>query len=975
MHIRIRLPSIFIFFFAHLFLVFSSFSQTISNVEGKVTDRQTGDPLPGANVLVVKTSLGASTDLNGNFVIRNVSPGSYMIRTAYVGYETDTVAIVVPEGVVVSIDLRLKPVGVQGKEVVVTAQASGQNAAINQQLASDQIVNVVSAAKIQELPDANAAESVGRLPGVSLIREGGEGSQVVIRGLAPQYNEITIDGVQMSGNTTPSTPSDVTASSNFGDRATDLSMILSSMLGGIEVTKAITPDMDAAVLGGVVNFDLREAQTSTPQFHLLGQDNYDNLQNTYNDYKFAADGEKRFFDDKLGIFAEGDIEQINLTSDVLGASYFLNQKILAVENPTYISNLNLTDEPRERQRYDATVVMDYRLPEGKIDLMNFASQGITDEQDRGESYSLTGNTHDYTLALSRNVLSQITNLFEVQKQFSFLNVDAKLSHVYSETQVPSQSSFSFQQSNAGIANPEYQGSNPELIPKLANDVLNQTFLFGLSASNSLTRERDLTGSLDLNTNVDFSDEVTSTVKFGGQYRYTLRSYAYNQGNGNVYYSGANVISGIKNAFPWMDSTINKYNGVILPLFVDQNFSYGNFLGGDYELGPPLNAGLLQQVLKIAQRAGTLEAWSPNSEASIQSNYSGDEIRTAGYGMWTLHLGSSLTFLPGVRYQNLLTNYTAPRGIVTTEAGEAYQYYNATTVESHGFWLPMVHLILKPSSWSQFHLAYTSTLTYPDFSAITPEYQIGIGSVDWHNYLLEPAHSSNYDAILSVYNNTIGLLSVDGFYKHINNLIFPWSGYILNPSLYPGLPPSTAGNIITTSFNDPYPVELWGIELDWETHFWYLPDPLSGLVLSANYTHIFSQAQYPYTYINVVSQFPPVADTINTYYKDRLLQQPDDIANLALGYDYKGFSIRVSMLYQANVFESSNFWPELRANTAPYLRWDIAAKQNLPWYGLQVFLDLNNINGERDIQIEQGSGFPAAESHYGMTADAGLRLEL
>ena len=114
----------------------------------------------------------------------------------------------------------------------------------------------------------NAAESVGRLPRISLIREGGEGSEVVIRGMAPQYNEVTIDGVQMPGNITPNsnqlpgnTPSNLVQSSDFGDRATDLSMISSNMLGGIEVIKEITPDMDAAVLGGVVNFDLRKAKS------------------------------------------------------------------------------------------------------------------------------------------------------------------------------------------------------------------------------------------------------------------------------------------------------------------------------------------------------------------------------------------------------------------------------------------------------------------------------------------------------------------------------------------------------------------------------------------------------------------------------------------------------------------------------------------------------------------------------------------
>ncbi len=128
------------------------------------------------------------------------------------------------------------------------------------------IMNVVSAARIQELPDVNAAESVGRLPGVSLIRTGGEGSQVVIRGLSPQYNQITMDGVELSSNVNSQNSiisgdrnQGTAAASLLGDRGMDLSMISSSMLGGIEVIKAITPDMDATVLGGVVNFDMRKA--------------------------------------------------------------------------------------------------------------------------------------------------------------------------------------------------------------------------------------------------------------------------------------------------------------------------------------------------------------------------------------------------------------------------------------------------------------------------------------------------------------------------------------------------------------------------------------------------------------------------------------------------------------------------------------------------------------------------------------------
>ena len=131
---------------------------------------------------------------------------------------------------------------IEGKPVVVTAQATGQRGAINQQLTSNTIINVVSAEKIRQLPDDNAATALSRLPGVSLMN----GDQVVIRGVEAKLNQVLINGIQM-----PST--------DMGNRSTNLGFISSNMLSGIEVIKAITPDMDANTVGGVVNLRLASA--------------------------------------------------------------------------------------------------------------------------------------------------------------------------------------------------------------------------------------------------------------------------------------------------------------------------------------------------------------------------------------------------------------------------------------------------------------------------------------------------------------------------------------------------------------------------------------------------------------------------------------------------------------------------------------------------------------------------------------------
>ncbi len=145
-------------------------------------------------------------------------------------------------------------------------------------------------------------------------------------------------------------------------------------------------------------------------------------------------------------------------------------------------------------------------------------------------------------------------------------------------------------------------------------------------------------------------------------------------------------------------------------------------------------------------------------------------------------------------------------------------------------------------------------------------------------------------------------------------------------------------------------------------------------MNVNYTHIFSGAKYPFT-MTERGGFPPTISYVDTFYTDRLIDQPNDIVNLSIGYDYQGFSARVSMIYQANVYSGTSFWPQLRTHTATYARWDFSAKQKLPWYGLQLYADVNNLNGAADITVVQGTGFPTSEQSYGLTADLGLRWTL
>ena len=205
-----------------------TFGVPAGRVTGTVVDANSGEPLPGANIRIEGTTLGAATTIEGTFVIPNAPSGRQLLLISYIGYNPKEVYVDVPDGGSVSVEVELEWEGVSGDEVVVTAAAEGQMGAINRQLQSNTITSIVSADRIREVPDVNAAESIGRLPGVSLQRSGGEANKVVIRGLSPKYNTVTVNGVRL-----PATGGD--------DRSVDLSLISNQMLDGIEVAKAIMP--------------------------------------------------------------------------------------------------------------------------------------------------------------------------------------------------------------------------------------------------------------------------------------------------------------------------------------------------------------------------------------------------------------------------------------------------------------------------------------------------------------------------------------------------------------------------------------------------------------------------------------------------------------------------------------------------------------------------------------------------------------
>jgi TonB-dependent receptor len=773
-------------------------------------------------------------------------------------------------------------------------------------------------------------------------------------------------------------------------------MISSNSLEGIEVYKTVTPDMDAAVLGGTVNFRLREAEESSsgfPLVSLLCQGTYNDLMSTYKDFKFVAGAEQRYFDNRFGVFVQAIAQRQNLISNGLDASYYLPDKSGNPDNVA-LSSLNLSFSPNIKERYGGTITFDYRLPSGTIKLLNNISYSNTTNEQHSQTYNLRRNNIEFATQLWSNKLNAVTNILEYEQTIGLFEFDAKLSNAYSDNHTPSGWSVIFNQISTGISEIA-KDENPEKIASTARTKIDPDNMYwaGNSTWSSYNKQNDTQFSLDLKRDFYLSNNTSFTLKTGGQFRYTQRNHNFDNGFGSLYTGAAvDFRNDIIQTLPWLlDDPYNlayeqKFN---IRGFYNQNMDFGKFLKGRYGIDSGVDVNKIDKVLAEIKNLGeaitapsNVPAYVPDRYGSKASDYDGNEARSAVYFMGRINIGPQITIISGVRYQGLKTSYSAAHFIGNADAPNPYpfdlDYKWVTKDEYHGYWLPNAIAKYEPFRGLSFRVSYTNTLAYPDFYTIVPRMDISSSSghwVVWNNYGLKPAYSSNYDFQVAVYNNEVGLFAVSPFLKRINNLIFSQSTYISDPSKYPGLPNNIETFLLSTFINNPHRVDVWGIETEWQTHFWYLPGPLSGLVLNINYTHIFSSADYPYTVTKHSPVYPFPTIHIDTTYTDRLIHQPNDIVNLSLGYDYKGFSILTSMIYQSQVYNGTDFYNSLRSDKENYLRWDLVINQKLPLYNIEVYLHLNNLNGAPDTYTVRGSGFPESESHYGLTADFGVRLEL
>jgi len=961
---------------AFIFLALGAVFSQSGTLIGTITDGNDKSPLPFSSILVKGTTVGVSTNIDGKYILTGIPVGRQKIVFSYIGYATVEKEVLIKAGATVTLDISLSMEAIIGKEITVTAQMKGQMQAINQQVNAKGIINVVSAEKLKELPDGNVADAMGRLPGIMVQRNGGEGEKIIIRGLDPKYSTVSVNGAMA-----PST--------DAKDRSVNLNLISPDIISGLEIMKANTADQDADGLGGTVNMVVKEADKER-KLNFSVQGGYSGQINNFGHSKGTLFYSQRFFNKKLGLMLSGSAESTDRSSEEFKAAYDVTGDPLPGDPyvQPFITSVRLESNSETRNRYNISANFDFSLGKSTFKMVNMFSRTDKNIFNREKRYDTDGASVRFYQYDTKEQEWMISNSLDAKHVIGTTQLTWGASRSQSKQSTPYDHSLQFRHTSAFAVSPaDLSLLNPLNLPaeENMNEKLENYYLYDGVMLNLKSAETESSFWLNYEIPYNINDKIGGFLKIGGKGRWKER-----ENKSKRWYERFDTFtSPIVDRESFTKAT-NGHVGIVD--FLDPNFTSKNFLNG---LSPNLNIdkALDRQVVSDWYQRN-IALYEDLPTIKVKEDYWGNEAMYAAYIMGEMNFGKYVTFIPGVRFDYTQMTYTAYKGDglpPSDDSSAANLVFEEQTESSNDMHvLPQIHLRIKPFKGFDIRLAYTNTLSRPDFDYLAPRTQISPSNstIRYSTPKIKSATSENFDIILSYYNQKIGLFSISAFRKNISNFVYMRTARIIkgtetDPSKF-NVPELTNGYIITYPVNNPAMSYINGIEMEAQTNFKYLPNPFKGIVLSANMTFMNSETKYQSTLIKRVANpnfgqpGEPRAIFINqdTTYTDRLLKQPDFLVNISIGYDIKGFSARISYSYMGNILTMPQYRIDGadKESTLAFARWDLQVKQKIG-KKISIYASVENIFNEADKAVRNVTNYYTYIENYGMAAKIGLKLDI
>lgn len=890
-------------------------------VTGQVVDNQNLS-LPGAVLRLEPGRYHTLSDDYGKFEFLNVPEGTYSLVVTYMGYQAFHTEVMLSPGKTVTLAVRMQEAPIVGTEVFIMGdRLKGQAKALNNQKSNENITNVVSS-------------------------DQGEARDIIIRGLAPELNSVTLNG-----NRIPSAEGD--------NRRVQMDLIPSDMIQTIEVSKTLTPDMDADAIGGSVNLITRAALASR-RISATFSGGYNPIRETPLFTGGLVYG-NRFLNNKLGLVLSGSYNSNTYGSD--------NVESVWKEDDfgnVYVEELEIRKYDVKRVRRSIAAALDYKFNERNTitfnamynwrdDWENRYSNAVKDlEPEYDDQDQITGFTGSMIRENKAGANSGRGNGSRLEEQRvqqyslrgdhligSQLDMDWSVSYSTASEYKPNERYISFEAEDVAFGK-GYDTEAFPLVQPLEAPLAAAYGLDELSQSTSSTSEDELGVRLNFRIPMSVIPDQKGRLRFGGRLRF---KHKVRDNNFNEYTPIGDDMADLS-LVPTVNWPGDKYfpNAKYVPGF----FADKNYVGGLNLTNTSLFEG------------------EDIPDEYLADNYTARETITAGYLRWDQHFSDKLSMILGLRLENTNINY---EGNLIQDESEL----EGTRTIKNSYLNVLPGVTFKYNATQDFILrgAVTTSLARPNYYHLSPFVNTVLEDqeVMAGNPNLKAAYAWNVDLMAEYYFKSVGILSGGVFYKHISNFIYQYRNENLTNDEFASLFPESgnpvpSGEVWTLmQARNGDLVSMYGFELSLQRQLDFLPGSfLKGFGVYANYTFTQSSAKGIYNEDGELREDIALPGTA------------PHMLNLSLSWENKKFSARGSLNYAAGYISElgGDSFEDRFYDKQMFL--DINASYTMVSW-LRVFAEANNLTNQ-PLRFYQGVASRTAQmEYYGPRFNLGLKFDL
>jgi TonB-dependent receptor len=846
-------------------------SPTRGALAGRLTD-SLGAGVAGAVVHLNNTPYGGVTDGGGRYHVESIASGSYTVSVRRLGFASDTFSVTIGSSVVTMPDRVMRSAAAVLAGVVVKESPrlnETREAALAKRDQADNIMVVQSGDEIRSLPNANAAEALARMPGISTERDEGEGKFVQIRGTEPRLSNVTINGAHVPGT-------------EDTDRVPKLDDVPSDLLGALEVSKTLRADMDADAIGGSVNM-----VTKLPEGPPRG-------------YVALQGGQQSQLDARQGqwsLMYGGRFGEQQKVGALLGFTFDRNNRSIEDVEPAWSVDGSRSfpvewdqrDYVYGRTRAGGTGAFDYRFDGGSTlafrglysAFRNFGTRYRFDAAGGGDDSLPTGATGYATGATFVREVSHRTpdeRMYGVSLTGQSPTVPVSLSYGVDfagtsqleknyrtndfEYDGPDGNGVPLHYDMSDPNTPRYRFVNPADSVAALNPANYALTKYKLSDGSALGH--DIGAHLDATSRYSMGT-TASTLQFGLKLRHEEKSFVSNA-------ASFNAISPLT-----MDKVVGSYSDP----------SFYTTISPGFLMGPQASFGAIESYENA--NPGAFKNKTDVVDNQLAS-YNGGETISSAYAMQTSDFGAMHVNV-GIRAE--LTNSTYTGHVADTPDGGTTSVTTTPGSQTYLDLFPSVQVKYSLDDRSDIRFAVTRGIARPNYIDLAPHLtgtvcaacKTDFGNLSAGNPDLKPQRAWNFDLLGEHYLTASGLISGGIFYKQISGFIydrdFVYNGPVTDFDGYLGTEPENGGNAM-----------LLGTEASYTQRLYMLPGYLAGLGFDVNWTHADSRAQ-------LLSDTASSATTLGhpTVRYAPLPRQSENIANIAGTYDLGRVSARVAWQYQ------------------------------------------------------------------------------